>query len=180
MQLVPTRQAIMLTGLTTAKLREWTSRRALIPADVAPKTQGSPAQYGWQTILVLRLAVQLRDRFHVELQAHRAMSTSLRGALRGTSFIVLWGRTLALHGGERWTLIDSADSAGLTDDAVLIRLDPHLQVLAAGFALPQPSRFPGQLDLFPLQPVPNPQAPLKRPRSMEPAGSAPTTRRRVG
>ena len=57
MRLVPTRQALQLTGLSSAKLREWTSRRALIPADVPSKKQGSSAQYTWQTILLLRLAV---------------------------------------------------------------------------------------------------------------------------
>jgi hypothetical protein len=65
MRLVPTRDAIRLTGLSAPKLREWTSRRALIPADIPPKNQGSPAQYSWQTILLLRLAVTLRDRFHM-------------------------------------------------------------------------------------------------------------------
>ena len=37
MTLVATRRASELTGLSTSKLREWTSRRALIPADVTPK-----------------------------------------------------------------------------------------------------------------------------------------------
>ena len=63
MQLVPKRQALQLTGLTPAKLREWTSRRALIPADQPPRKQGSSAQFSWQTILVLRMAVILKDKF---------------------------------------------------------------------------------------------------------------------
>ena len=36
MRLVTTPVASKLTGLSTEKLREWTSRRALVPADVRP------------------------------------------------------------------------------------------------------------------------------------------------
>ena len=86
MRLVPTRQALQLTGLTPAKLREWTGRRALIPADVPPKSQGSSAQYSWQTILVLRLALTLKDKFCLELQAHRGLFTCLHRSLKGRSF----------------------------------------------------------------------------------------------
>ena len=149
MRLVPTRQAVALTGLTTAKLREWTSRRALIPADVPPKAQGSPAQYSWQTILLLRLAVTLRDRFHLELQAHQSLFASLRCGLRDKSFIAIWEKTLALHGGERWSFLEVEEALEPGEDAILIRLAPHLSILAAGFALPQPAAPLGQLDLFP-------------------------------
>ena len=78
MRLVKTPDATVLTGLSTATLREWTSRRALIPADVPPKGKGSPAGFTWQTILLLRIAVTLRDRFHLELQPHRSLFASLR------------------------------------------------------------------------------------------------------
>lgn len=155
MRLIPTRQATKLTGLSAAKLREWTSRRALIPADVPPRAQGSPAQYGWQTILLLRVAVVLRDRFHLELQAHREIFGSFRTNLMETSFVALWGKVLALHDEHSWSLFDTDDQLGDAQDALLIRLDPHLEVLAVGFALPNPSRILGQLDLFPTQPVPS-------------------------
>lgn len=153
MSLVSTRQATQLTGLSTAKLREWTSRRALIPADVPPKTRGSPARYGWQTILLLRLAVTLRGRFHLELQAHCGLFESLRHYLQEESFLLLWGKTLALYGEKRWRLLDSDDNLELTDDTLMIRLDPHLEILAAGFKMPYSLRLPGQLDLFPTQAV---------------------------
>ena len=153
MQVVTTRQASELTGLSTAKLREWTSRRALIPADIRPKSQGSPAKYTWQTILVLRIAVVLRDRFHLELQAHRHVFGSLRKALRGTSFVTLWGKSFAIHGSERWDFRSSVDPTPLEGDMLLIHLDPHLQLLSVGFALPTPSSMPGQLDLFPARAV---------------------------
>ena len=152
MRLVPTRQALQLTGLSAPTLREWTSRRALIPADVPPKNQGSPAQYSWQTMLLLRLAVTLRDRFHLELQAHRSLFASLRRGLRGRSFIALWDKTLALYGHDEWHLVD-ADADPLRQDAVVILLNPHLHILSEGFALPKPAAVAGQLDLFPATPV---------------------------
>ncbi len=147
MRLVPTPVASKLTDLSIEKLREWTSRRALVPADVRPKTKGSPAQFSWQTILVLRLAVLLRDQFAVELQTHQGAFAQLRKALRSTSFIALWGRRLALAPGGTWFFLDDG-SLPSEADAIVVRLDPHLAVLRDGFALPDVAA--GQLDLFSL------------------------------
>ena len=149
MTVVATRRASELTGLSTSKLREWTSRRALIPADVRPKSKGSPAKYTWQTILLLRLAVILRDRFHLELHAHRHVFASLRQELQATSFVTLLGKSLAIHDSGRWSLLDPRESAVPEGDALLIHLDPHLRALSQIFALPSPSITSGQLDLFP-------------------------------
>jgi hypothetical protein len=153
MRLVTTREASQLTGLSKDKLREWTSRRALIPADVRPKNQGSPARYSWQTILLLRIAVVLKDGFHLELHAHRRVFTSLRRGFHGTSFIRLWGKALVIHANQDWGLADEGELALSSNDAILIRLTPHLEILSEGFALPMPSSSPGQLDLFPVQSV---------------------------
>ncbi|MDP2148554.1 MerR family transcriptional regulator [Parvibaculum sp.] len=163
MRLVTTREASRLTGLSTNKLREWTSRRALIPADVPPKSQGSPARYSWQTILLLRIAVTLRDRFHLELQAHRQVLTSLHTSLRTTSFVSLWGKSLAIDPDQCWSWIDDADFGAVTGDAIVVRLSPHLDALSQDFALPRPSRMPGQLDLFPARPVAGPPPPTAAP-----------------
>lgn len=148
MQLVTTRDATRLTGLSTEQLREWTSRRALILPDVKPKGHGSPARYSWQTILLLRLAVTLRDRFKLELQAHRDLFSDLGAGLSGTSFLSLWGKSLVLHGGRSWSLIDPADASAVTDDCIVLRLDLHLQELSDSFSLPKPV-MPGQFQLFP-------------------------------
>jgi DNA-binding transcriptional MerR regulator len=153
MQVVTTREASRLTGLSKQKLREWTSRRALIPADVPPKNQGSPAKYSWQTILLLRVAVTLRDRFHLELQAHRQVLENLRLELRGASFIGLWGKVLVIRADQRWALADPHAPELASEDAILIRLAPHLEALSQGFSLPSPSHSPGQFDLFPIQEV---------------------------
>jgi len=149
MHLVPKRQALQLTSLSPAKLREWTSRRALIPADVAPKKQGSSAQFSWQTILVLRLAAILKDRFRLELQAHRALFTGLRCDLKNRSFIALWDQALVLRGPSEWAFVDVSSAKALQHDAIIVQLNPHLDVLATGFALPRPSETAGQFDLFP-------------------------------
>lgn len=148
MQLVTTRDATRLTGLSTEQLREWTSRRALILPDVKPKGHGSPARYSWQTILLLRLAVVLRDRFKLELHAHRDLFAELGAGLARTSFLSLWGKAVALHGGAGWSLVDPHDKDALLDDCILLLLDPHLQRLSDGFSLPKPVPA-SQFQLFP-------------------------------
>ena len=71
MNYVVTPVASRLTGLSVDLLREWAVRRALIPADGQPCRKGAPAQYSWQTILVLRLATTLHRQFRIELQGHK-------------------------------------------------------------------------------------------------------------
>lgn len=148
MQFVTTRDATRLTGLSTEQLREWTSRRALILPDVKPKGHGSPARYSWQTILLLRLAVVLRDRFKLELHAHRDLFAQLGSGLARTSFLSLWGKVLALHGAAQWSLIDPRDEVPFADDCILLQLDSHLRHLSDSFSLPKPEPA-GQFQLFP-------------------------------
>lgn len=148
MILVSTSVASQLTGLSTEKLREWTRRRALVPADVLPKQKGSPAQFSWQTILVLRVAVLLRDRFGIELQFHKATFVKLRKELQSASFITLWGRRLALTSQGELSLLDERASLPIFD-AVLISLDPHLSVIRDGFAMTSAAAV-GQIDMFSL------------------------------
>lgn len=141
MQFITTRDATKATGLSTEQLREWTSRRALIPADIKPKGHGSQARYSWQTILLLRLAVVFRDRFKLELQAHRELFSSLREGLSKLTFASLWGKSLALHGGQQWNLVDAGDVLGPTDDCIVLRLDPHLEILSEAFSFPLSMQF---------------------------------------
>ncbi len=149
--MAPTPLVSRLTGLSTETLREWTSRRALIPADIRPRKKGSPAQYSWQTVLVLRVAVALRSQFHVELQAHKSLFDGIRTALRQRSFIGLWGKRLAVAGNGDWSFLEGTLADLAFDDAMFIGLDAHLEVISTGFALPLPRSTPGQLDLFPVQ-----------------------------
>jgi len=123
LRFVPTPIASQLTGLSTEKLREWTSRRALIPADIRPQGKGSPAKFSWRTILVLRVAVLLRDLFSLELQAHEAAFADLRKLLHSQSFIALWGKRLALGPNGTWAFLNDAEAA-IETDALLISLPP--------------------------------------------------------
>ena len=147
MQLIKSRDVPALTGLTADQLREWTVRRCLVQPDEPAQKRGSEAKFSWQTLLVLRLAVVLRTRFHVELQAHREILTSARKLLEGTSFLGLWGGTLAIYGLTRCELLSARTSLPSSEeDAILLRLNRHLEVLSQGFGLPEPIT---QLPLFP-------------------------------
>lgn len=136
-----------LTGLSADQLREWTHRRALISPDVAPQGPGRRALYGWQTVLLLRVAVVLKEKFRIELQAHQDLLAALRDLLGNASFPALRGAVLVLHGMTHGELV--ADSvvfrADASDDALFLRLDPHLEVLAADFS---PREQNPQLPLF--------------------------------
>ena len=147
MRLVKSRDVPALTGLTADQLREWTVRRGLVQPDEPAQKRGSEAKFSWQTLLVLRLAVVLRTRFHVELQAHRELLASARKLLEGASFPGLWGGTLAIYGLARCELLTArAPPPSAEEDAILLHLNRHLEALSQGFGLPEPI---SQLPLFP-------------------------------
>lgn len=146
MALIGTRDALLLTGLSADQLREWTVRRSLIQPDIPAQKRGSEAKFSWQTILLLRLAMVLRSRFHVELQAHRELLVEARNRLSHASFPVLWGMTLAIYDLRRCELLSSRAEVSATEDVVLLRLNPHLEVLSRGLSLPVPV---SQRSLFP-------------------------------
>lgn len=113
-----------------------------------PKQKGSPAKFSWQTILVLRIAVLLRERFNIELQAHKPSFSQLRRDLHDQSFIALWGHWLVLRPND-WSLVEEGAPLPL-GDILLVQLDPHLEVLRDGFALPEEETAGAQLDLWSL------------------------------
>lgn len=98
--------------------------------------------------MLLRLAVTLRDRFKLELQSHQELFLSLKDGLGKSSFLSLWGRSVALYGGGSWALLDPSELPPASSDLIVLRLDPHLQVLSDGFALPHPEEI-AQFQLFP-------------------------------
>jgi hypothetical protein len=144
-RLVRPREVLQLTGLSSDQLREWTVRRALILPDEPAQKRGSEARFSWQTVLLLRLAVVLRNRFRVELQAHRDLLISARELLEGVSFPSLWGGTMAIYDLSRCELLPARVMMMTEEDAILLRLDPHLKVLSQGFGLIEPV---SQLPLF--------------------------------
>jgi hypothetical protein len=149
-RLIKSREVLRLTGLTADQLREWTVRRALIQPDVPSQKRGSEAKFSWQTVLLLRLAVVLRTHFHIELQAHRELLITARKLLGGVSFPALWGMTLAIYDLRRCELLPPQAAAIAEEDAVLLRLDRHLEILSRGFGI---ADLMFQLPLFPAVPL---------------------------
>lgn len=160
MELVATRVAAQLTGLSPGQLREWTIRRALIPADLKPKAHGSPARYSWQTLLLLRLALTFRDKFKIELEAHRDFFSKLRLCLSESSFQSLLGKSLVFENPEKWSLIHSREPLISAEDCVVVKLDPHLAILSKGFPTLE-AGLPKQFRLF--QPISSVKKDLRLP-----------------
>lgn len=147
MRYAGTRETCELTGLSVEVLREWTIRRALIPADVLPRAKGSPAQYSWQTILILRLAVTMRNRFHVELQAHKTLFAQLKDAMKYLEPSDLSKKTLLLAGDGKWALVEILTREQV--EALAIQLKPHLESVFEFFNLPDATIQ--QIELFPAE-----------------------------
>ena len=144
-RLLKTRQVPALTGLTVDQIRDWTVRRGLIQPDIPARKRGSEAKFSWQTVLLLRLVVVLRNRFHVELQAHRDLLLEIRALLEGRSFIALWGERLAICGLRRAELVRSLSDLHEHEDVIILTLDRHLEVLSREFGFQDTFR---QLPLF--------------------------------
>lgn len=145
--MIPAGQVQKLTGLTANQLREWSHRRDLIPPDVEAGGPGRPALYSWQTVLLLRIAVVLRERFRIELQVHKTLLHALRDLFSGTPFPTLRGCVLALRAMEHGEILsEGMIRVGEDDpDTLFLHLDPHLAVLEVEFAPQDHSR---QLPLF--------------------------------
>lgn len=146
MRLIGSRDVLKLTGLSSDQLREWTARRGLIHPDIPALRRGQQAQFGWQTVLLLRLAVVMRSRFHIELQVHRDLLLRARELLNGRSFPGLWNHQLAIFGLESCALLGCSDPLPADLDVILLGLNAHLEALSQGFGV---SERIAQLPLFP-------------------------------
>jgi hypothetical protein len=135
---------IALCGLTRHQLREWCGRRAIVVPDVQAAGRGRHALYSWQTILALRLLKQLHDRFGAEVGGWAEAIGECQYLLKERSFPSLWGLCASFADRHTAALISLA-SEPRSGPSLILPLDPHLEVLASGLALPGP---PGQLPLF--------------------------------
>jgi hypothetical protein len=147
MRLIRSQEVQALTGLSADQLREWTCRRGLVSPDVAPRGRGTRSGFSWQTVLVLRLAVVLKDEFHVELQAQRNLLGGLQRELSGRPFPSLWSVSVVLYPGGHWELSSADDRPGVAFEGgfLVLPLAPHLRALSTGFGLAETTR---QLPLF--------------------------------
>jgi hypothetical protein len=132
-----------LTGLSTSQLREWTSRRGILPADQPARGRGRHAHYAWNTVLVLRILAELHRNYRVEIAAWAETAQRVRDGLARTSPLSLHGKYLQISNGTYE--IVGLPSALPTSICTIIPLDPHLEVLATGLGVPMP---PAQLSLF--------------------------------
>ena len=146
MKLIQAADVMKITGLSADQLREWTVRRGLIQPDIVPSGSGTRAKFTWQTVLLLRLAVVLRETFHAELQAHRDLLDALGTCLSNTSFPALQGMVLVIRAQNDFELLLAGDAAMRTGDRLMLELDPHLEVLSTRFGMSKPLQ---QLPLFP-------------------------------
>jgi hypothetical protein len=144
MQLVQASDGAALSSLTPHQLREWCGRRAVVAPDVPPAGRRRHALYSWQTILALRVLKELHERFGVEVGSWAKAIDGCRHLLKERSFPSLWGVSAAFMDTRTATLITWKSE--LNGPCLLIPLNPHLEVLATGLALPGP---PSQLSLFP-------------------------------
>ena len=150
MRLVTSSDVQKLTGLTSDQLREWTVRRKLIEPDAKPNGPGTRARFAWQTVLLLRIVVVLKDQFHVELQAHKPSFASLSSRLNQASFPSLRGTAAVLRAGGGAEVVAIEELLSVEGDFLSVALDAHLDVLSSGFGFVEPVR---QLPLFPVRAV---------------------------
>ncbi|WP_186057091.1 MerR family transcriptional regulator [Burkholderia gladioli] len=149
-RLVTAGEVQALTGLTADQLREWTGRRGLIKPDEQPHGPGSRAKYSWQTVLILRLAVVLKESFHIELQSQRGLFASLTDRLAKRPFHALRGSALVLEASGQCDIVPLSKVRAMANDILVIRFDPHLDALSTGFELVGAS---AQLPLIPVASV---------------------------
>jgi hypothetical protein len=133
-------------GLTADQLREWTARGRLIEPDAKSNGPGSQARFSRQTVLLLRIAVVLNDTFHVKLQAQRGLFSALSQRLAKMFFSMQQGTTLVLNDQVVFDLVPLDELGASKSDFLIVRFDPHLDVLSTELDLAEPSR---RLQLFP-------------------------------
>jgi hypothetical protein len=124
-------------------LREWTSRRGILLADGPARGRGKHAQYAWNTVLVLRILAELHRSFGIEIAAWAELGTKLRDSLAKSSPLNLYGKYLRVFDGRFEITATPLPNPEAT--AIVVRLDPHLEVLAMGLGVPPPAQ---QLNLF--------------------------------
>ncbi|GBQ13336.1 hypothetical protein CFR78_14315 [Komagataeibacter rhaeticus] len=152
MRLIQASEVQKLTGLTSDQLREWTSRRGLIQADLKPSGPGTRARFAWQSVLLLRIAVVLKERFHIELQSQKPLFLALSVRLAKISFPALRETALVLEPGGGFDILPLGALRRLAEkgDCLILTLDPHLDLLSMQFGMPAPMR---QLPLFPVRAI---------------------------
>lgn len=140
MQLVQASDASRLAGLTPHQLREWCSRRAVIPPDIRGAGRGRHALFSWQTIVALRLLRELDERFGVEVGAWKGAIEEFRHAVKGRSFPGLWNTVVAFPDRDHAQLLEDRGASG--GPLLILPLAYHLDAIAHDFAFPPEPQLP--------------------------------------
>lgn len=136
LRMIGSREVQSLAGLSSDQLREWTGRRGLISPDRPAKGKGRQARFSWQTVLVLRLALAMKQDLHLELQAHRKSLAQVQRLFQERSFATLSNQVLMLEGETKISLSDISEVTCSVDGVVIvIPLAPHVKVLMDYFGL---------------------------------------------
>jgi hypothetical protein len=146
LRLIGSREVQSLAGLSSNQLREWTGRRGLVTPDRPAQGKGRQARFSWQTVLVLRLALTMKQDLHIELQAHRKSLAQVKRLFQERSFAALSNKVLLLEGEIRIGLSDISEATfGVDGAAIVVPLAPHLKVLTDYFGMTAANE---QLPLF--------------------------------
>src|SRR5687767_7809507 len=97
--------AARIAGITDHQLKEWCTRRALLPPDVPARGKGNHALFGWRSLLALRLLAVIHHEFGGTVTHWGPLLDKFRGQIEGTSFPSLFGK-FALYDGERIKVVD--------------------------------------------------------------------------
>ncbi|WP_425909817.1 MerR family transcriptional regulator [Nitrobacter sp. TKz-YC02] len=144
--MIGSREVQALTGLSADQLREWTGRRGLIRPDRPAQGKGTQARFSWQTVLVLRLALVMKQDFHIELHPHRESFSELQKLFHGKAFPGLWDRVVLLRERAQLAIAKPSEMTFPADETVIVMpLAPHLRALMTGFGVPMPTQ---QMPLF--------------------------------
>lgn len=140
MQLIQAADAARLAGVSRHQLKEWCTRRGIVPPDIPGAGRGRHALFSWQTVLTLRVLSEFHARFHIEIGAWQGAATEFRALLEGRFLPGLW---------DSWAMFPDREHAVLRDEPVAgdeafvaLPLAPHLDAIAAEFALPPAQQMP--------------------------------------
>jgi len=144
MKMLQASDAARLAGLTMHQLREWCARRVLLAPDIPGAGRGRHALYSWQTVLALRLLLELQDRFGAEVGAWKPGIEEARQLLQRRSFPSLWNTAVVFLDCGHAQLSDERMVS--TKGCLVLPLAAHLQAVAELLSIPAAQQ---QRSLFP-------------------------------
>jgi len=144
MELVQFSDALRLTELSECQLREWCGKRGLFQPTVPARGPGRLALFSWQDVIALRIFREVILVFGGKASGWATGVGDLRQKLDGQFFPSLWGKS-AIFANQQNATIGIIPAAPLGSAALIVPLDPHLDVISNGGT---PEELQGQLPLL--------------------------------